>query len=190
MPFTLGTVVDDATYRISLTLRDQYDEEIRKVSRLYNPAAPLEGVEDAMQAFEALTDAGLVSASATIQSAVTGASTLIGTSGVHSLVAHALVLGFDRPHPLNANKIVTTTFVIPAPVATIIAGVGFTITPGGDFASAAGPQDALNALVAWLQNNLVYEDITGAITVGGWTYRPGRSSLITDARILEGVANT
>jgi hypothetical protein len=190
MAYTVGTVVTDGIYRLNTTLRDQIDEEIRKVSRLHNPGTG-DNVEDAMQAFEALTDAALVGTSASITVPITGASTTIGTSGDFSYVKEVIVLTFTRAHPLNAAKVVKQTWAIPAPVQAIYTGVTINIgTDPGDFASAGGVTETLARLIGWLEDHLIYEDITGAITVGGWTYQPGMSGIISQPRILDGVPNT
>lgn len=190
MPFTLTPQVDDSVYRVNLTLEDQIGERVRKLFRLNN-AAGTEGVEEAMQALEALSDAALVNASASLTAEVTGASTAKGTSGDFSYVSQQLVLTFSRGHPLNANKTILSTYVIPAPVDTIRNGTQIVL--GDDpvsYGAAADATETLTHLINYLEDNLVYEDITDDITVGGWTFEPDRSGFISTARIQEGVPNS
>jgi hypothetical protein len=189
MAFTLGNKVDDAIYFVRTTLLDHRGEAVRKQFKINNPTG--EGVEDAMRAFESLTDAGVASASATIRTAVSGQNVAAANSGIDSQVAHSIVLVFERVHPLNASKKITTSFLIPAPAAAIINGVSIVVDMNaGDFASAAGKPQALGELIRFLSANLIYESVDGNTHKGGWTYQPTRSKLITDARILDGIANT
>lgn len=186
MPYTIDTDVADAVYRLNTTLEDDLGEQIRKVSRVNNPAAG-DTVEDMMQGFEALTDAALVGTSGSVQINVTNASAVKGTSGIFSYVSHQMVLGFERAHPLAATKTVTTTFVIPAPANALYTGTTINIgSDPGDFASASGITETLARMIGWLEDNLIYEDITGAITVGGWTWVAGRSGIVTAPRLLDG----
>lgn len=191
MAFTLATEIDNAVYRINLTLEDQINEQIRKVVRLNNPAAPAEGVQAAMRAFEDMTDAALVATSASVVVGVTGASTVKGNSGDFSYVKEVIVLGFSRPHPLNAAKTATTTFSIPAPASALYSGTSIVIPASpASFAAAASVGESFAYLIDWLEDNLVFEDFTGAVTIGGWTFDAALSGIISQPRILDGVANT
>lgn len=190
MAYTLATDVANAIYSVRTTLEDHLSEQVRKVSRLRNGGGAGENLQAAMQAFEALTDAALVNATASIVVAVSGASQTKGTDKF-SMVVLSLVLGFERAHPLNAAKTITTAFLIPAPADAIIDDNGRPVyTRGETFTNASGPAEILGSLIDWLEDNMVYEAIDGSVTVGGWTFVDGRSGLISSASVLEGVAGT
>lgn len=98
------------------------------------------------------------------------------TSALQSLISVMIELTFSQVNPINAAKTVIKTFLIPAPVQVIIESDG-TLDDGGT--PGEGSLDArLARLIVNLQDWLVYVDATDGVTVGGWTYQSGKSSLV------------
>lgn len=186
MAITLANQLASAVYSVRLTHADDFGEQVRKVFKINDTGTTDEDLEAFLQAYEALTDAGIVNASASIDAGLTGANTSVGT-GEFNKVNYLLVLGFQRVHPLNAGKIATTSFAIPAPADVIVDANGAPVmTRGTGFAAAAGVSEAMGALVDYLEDNLTMTPIDGTTYVGGWTYAAGRSGLVSRASVIDG----
>lgn len=182
MAFTVGTNTTGADYIVRLTLSDFIDESVRKVFTVRNVGG---NIQNAMRVVEAATQSAFEKAGASIAVGVTGASTTTTSLGAFPKIGDQLVLGFDRPHPLDASRLATAVFVIPAPHPDVydLATLKPDMIRGEDFATAlaADRPTALGALVDWLEDALVME-VFGTVYAGGWTYREARSALISTPR--------
>lgn len=186
MAITIANGLTDGLFNIRMTIQDSIGEQIRKVFKLYDDGTPGEDLEAAMQAFEALTDGGIVSASASLDAGLTGANAT-PTAGDYDKTAWILMLGFERPHPLNSAKTAVTSFAIPAPDDAVIDADGRPVmTRGIGFTASAAPGEALGSLVDYLEDNLVMIPIDGVAYRGNWTYAPGRTALVSRAAIFDG----
>lgn len=186
MAFTLATNTTGADYDIRVTNTDALAESIRKVFSVRNVGG---GLQNAMRVYETATQASFEAAAAAIAVAVSGASTSTGTAGMFPKIGDQLIIGFVRPHPVVAGKLVTRPFVIPAPHPDIYSTVtlkpvmirGETLADG----LAADRPTALGSLVDWLETALLYEH-DGTIYAGSWTYSEGRSGLVSVPREYDG----
>lgn len=186
MAFTIETNTAGADYNIRLTQGDALAESIRKVFTVRNVGS---NVQNAMRAYEGISQAGIEDAGASIEVIVSGASTTVGTAGLFPKVGDQLVLGFDRPHPITPAKLVTKAFVIVAPHPDIYdLGTKKPVMIRGEVfadALAADRATALGALVDWLEDALLYEH-DEVVYAGGWTYRESRSGLVGQSREYDG----
>lgn len=189
MAFTIGADMDDTAgldFDIRLEQSDALAETIRKIFSVRNVGGD---VQNAMRAYEGATQASIDSAGVAIQAVVTGASTTIGTAGLFPKIGDQLVLGFSRPHPVVAGKLVKKAFVIPAPHPDVydtttkkpvmIRGEAFVD------ALAADRPTALGSLVDWLEDALLYEH-DGTVYAGSFTYSDALSGLIGQSREYDG----
>jgi hypothetical protein len=193
MPITIADAVEDAVYNTSITFRDHADEQGRKVSRLAN-VGDAGNLAAAMNVVAAVSHAGIVKATASQLVVVDlDAEPNITLSGLYTLTKQRLILGFQRAHPLNAAKIVTAGFGIPAPINTIVSSTNPKrplYTRGTAFASASTDILKLGALIDWLETALTYEAVDGIVYVGGWTFVDSRSGLASVAGVIDGDIRT
>lgn len=184
----------ESLYRFSWTAFDAYGETLRKVSRIFNDPEALADMQDVISAFDEITQVGYRTVTASIEAVVTDFD-LSAEVGVNAKVSEGLQLVFTRNHPANANIPVTNTFFIPGPVEAITDAT--TLRPVYTFpypttlASVTTNPDRLGFIIGYLEDNLIHEDtINNVITVGGWTYSPGRSVFVTKARIFDQIQGT
>lgn len=186
------TPVANGIYNVNITFRDHAEEEARKVTRLANVGGLINA---ALAATADVTHAGIVrmsaSSRATIDMGV--AEPNITMNGLYTLVNQRLILGFQRAHPLNTSKIIIASYGIPAPQNAVVTATNPKkplMTRGITYANAGGLDEILGSLVDYLETALTYEDITGQVTVGGWTYSEARSGLVTTNGIIDGDIRT
>lgn len=188
----LPTPILNSIYTSRVHVTDHAGEGKLKITRLSNAGAAGNLVAS-LNALESLMHASLDRLSVTQQMETTVDFGAASTSGLYTLANLRLVLGFQRDHPLNSAKVLTAGYAIPSPVNAIVS----TANPkrpvmerGITFALAAGPTEALGALVDWLENALTYEDVTGEIHEGGWTYVESRSGLASVSGVIDGDIRT
>lgn len=106
-------------------------------------------------------------------------------SAPYDLIGIGAVLTFEQPSPENADLLLTKVFIIPTPVQTMFESDNVTIKmpdSGGD-----AQQIALDTLVNFCQSYLVsYIKAADVAVVGGFTYKPTKSRLITTLRDYDG----
>lgn len=104
---------------------------------------------------------------------------------IERTVGTVLVLGFEKPHPLNALKEVNRSFSIPTPKDSVIDAQGNPdpVEPAG---APANTRENLGRLVANLETQLTYLAIDGDWYPGSFTYDPTESGLATTPRIYDG----
>lgn len=187
MTVDITGLVLNGIYNTTSSFIDHAGESKRKVVRLAN-AGNIANLNNQYSALESLSLASLYKASVSQQLEVDVDASPASTGGIYSLSNIRLVLGFERGHPLNPSKIVTAGYSIPAPVNAIVS----TSNPkrpvavrGVAFADAGGATELLGALIDYLEDALTFEDVTGDITVGGWTYVESRSGLGTVAGVID-----
>lgn len=189
MAITLGWDLEDGIYNVRILHRDGLNEEVKKSFRINNGD---QNLSDALEYYDAISQAGIVDLGASLDAEPAGASATSTSLGQFSKVGDMLVLAFYRGHPLDATKIITNEFVIVAPDPDIYSSVSKKPTPDlvATFATAT-PTDVqkLGALINWLEDNLITENF-GTITVGGWTYDPEASRLIGTPRVYDGNPRT
>lgn len=194
MAFTMTPAgVLNQIYTTRLSLEDFMTERVKKISRLANIGAT-GNMQAFWRAFESQTNAGLILANQSAE-VVISAQSLTIADGNHSKVTDLMVLGFTRAHPEYPSVVLKATFVIPAPIDAIVndtpGSIGLPIyTRGIDFATAADPNEALGAMIDFLEDAIVYKDQGGTFHVGGWTYSDSRSRLMTASRIIDGISQT
>lgn len=189
MAFTISGNVLNGLYEIRILQTDILSESIRKSFEISNITTG--SVQNAMQAYEGISQAKIDSAAVSIGTTVTGASSSVTALGLFPKIGDQMVLGFDRPHPITTNRtLVTRSFVVLAPHPDVIdlttlkpnmvRGTGF---PGANRA------EALGSLVDFLEDALTYEH-DGVVYVGGFTYREARSGLIGAGRQYDADSTT
>jgi hypothetical protein len=186
------TPIINAVYTARVHVTDHAGEGKTKVTRLGN-AGNAANLVASINALESLMHASLDRLSATQQLETTVTAGAASTSGLYTLANIRLVLGFERVHPLNPSKIITAGYAIPSPVNGIVSTTNPkrpVMVRGISFGSAAGVTEALGALVDWLEDALTYEDATGDVNVGGWTYVDSRSGLATVTGVIDGDVRT
>lgn len=183
MPATLGTKIADAVYNIRMTAEDVIGERVRKVFTLANTTNSL---EDALQAYEGLQEAGTVSVSASLDAEASGFNATPSQAGLWAVTTDMLVLGFSRVSPDNPQKTWVTSFSIVSPHPDIVdTDLSPKMVRGVTFAMAGGRTESLGALVDFLEDSLTKESADGTIIVGGWTYDPNRSGLVRTSSLLD-----
>lgn len=177
----IGTSADVVTVRAALA--DHFSETASKVFTLdggISDATLVQVIED----MEALTNAAFSSMNV---SAARSVSSLRSTpvNALERNISVFITLTFTRANPLNAAKTIVKAFTIPAPVASAINSDG-SLNVGSVVSTPATAQEHLARLIDRLEDNLVYEDASGAITAGGWTFVPSRSGAATTANVIDG----
>ena len=172
---------------------DHAGERAKKVTKMASVLA-VGNIEYVIQTLATLSHAGMNSLAVSVQAAVDlDSEPIVSVSGLYTLANIRLVLGFERVHPLNEAKIITAGYAIPAPVNDIVSSSNPkrpVMVREVTFAAAATDEERLGALVDYLCDALIYEDATGAITVGGWTYVESRSGLATVGGVIDGDIRT
>lgn len=189
---TINPDIAESIYKVTWNSFDFMDETVRKTVRLNQETVG--ELEDVLEIFDELTSCGHSSIRASLEAVVTDFDTTAEV-GVHAKVIEQLVLVFIRQHPANANKTITTSFSIPAPVEAIVNNSGGAAIYTFPYPTATGSlvsnPDRLGYLIGWLEDNTIFEDtINQVITVGGWTFVPQRSVLVTNQRIYDGIQGT
>lgn len=192
MTIDIPTLILNGIYNQTARFTDHAAESKRKVTRLAN-AGNVANIENQASALESLSLASVdrYSLSQILDTDVDPSPA--STSGLYSLVNLRLVLGFERAHPLNASKLITAGYAIPAPVNGIVSATNPkrpVAVRGVAFADAAGVTELLGALIDFLEDALTYEAVDGVIYVGGWTYNESRSGLATVAGVIDGDIRT
>jgi len=181
MAFTISGDVLNGLYEIRILQTDVLAESIRKSFEIANIAAG--SVQNAMRAYEGISQASIDTANVSIGTTVTGASATVTSLGLFPKIGDQMVLGFDRPHPIVTNRsLVTRSFVVLTPHPDVINLT--TLKPEmvrGELFPGATRTEALGSLVDFLEDALTYVH-DGVTYVGGFTYREARSGLIGAGR--------
>lgn len=175
---------------VRLLIRDYYLETLNKVFTI-GPAVADADLEAALTNFENLNNAGAVKASKSTNTAISGMSAS-ASGNAESRVSVYAVLTFEQTSPYNPAVTLTKQFTIPAPLATLIDSSDPThsslIAPNTG-AGAGTPAKRLGDLVAFLEDALaLFIEANAEIVVGGWTYSPTKSKIITAPRVFDGGA--
>lgn len=177
MPATIATNVLDADYTVRLVQGDVMQESTRKTFKVRNINSD---IQNALRAYEGISQAAIEDGSANISTDITGANTVATGLGLFGKIGDFLALTFVRAHPIVAGRTVERTFVILAPHPDIYdTGTKKPVMVRGEtFATAlAGTRPmALGSLVDWLEDALIYEH-DEVPYVGGFTYSEARSGL-------------
>jgi hypothetical protein len=188
----LPTPILNAIYTARVHVTDHAAESKTKITRLANAGAAGNLVAS-LNALEGLMHASLDRLGVTQQMETTVTAGAASTSGLYTLANLRLVLGFEREHPLNPSKIITAGYAIPSPVNAIVSTANPkrpVMVRGIAFSATSGPTEDLGALVDWLEDALTYEDVTGEIHAGGWTYVESRSGLASVSGVIDGDIKT
>lgn len=200
MAFTFAQDVANAFYTTRLTVTDYNGEDVRKVNLLKNLAdiggTGKSSIQKFWRAYETLTEAAHSKATGSIEVLISGQKSTATATGQNAKISDRLVLWFTQPHPLNANRDIWASFVIVAPVNEIVnqtppnAGQPIMDRESGtsNLTDYTTPEEALGALVNYLEAALSYTAVDDSVTVGGWDYVGSSSALVTVPRIIGGSA--
>jgi hypothetical protein len=171
MPVTVGGIADQRVVR--LLYRDVIGEEVTKVFGLDGGALDAD-IGTLLTNLDLLTNAGVVKSSISTQVVPTGYAA--ATNALQNTVGIIMALTFTQADPVDATQTITKSFIVPAPVDTLRDTDQKPVT--GD--------TALNALIAYLEDNLAFTGNDGVIRAGGWTYQRAMSGFGSVNRELDG----
>lgn len=167
---------------VRVKMEDTFGEKITKIFTLSGATTDAE-LKEILDDIEATTNGSMeVSISSTRVPTGLRATAL---DQLERTIGSLLVLGFEKPHPLNALEEVNRSFSIPAPLDAVIDAQGNPdpVEPAG---APANPRENLGRLVANLEALLTYRAINATWYPGGYTYDPSESGLATTPRIYDG----
>lgn len=116
-----------------------------------------------------------------------GGRTISGQKGsavnaLQSLISTFMVLNFEKVDPVNAAKVVSKSYVVPAYVDSL---VGAGSAPNPTTPGTGSPSAYLGTLIAYLEDNLGYLGADGTYYNGGFTYVGGAFG--TGADLVDGI---
>lgn len=168
---------------VRASMLDSMGEDANKIFTIGGTVTDEELV-DFLGWFETLTNGAFGKVTVSSSRVVTGMRPT-PVSQLYNLLANFMVLTFSQAHPLNATKTIRKSFVIPAIRALAVAAGGVPDV-GSVNATPTLLPDYLANVIDFLEDNLVYEDIAGDVTIGGWTFQPSMSSLATASSVIDG----
>lgn len=180
MPATIPGAPSYIDVRVKMT--DIFDEVVTKIFTLSGATTDAE-LKEILDDLESTTNATMeVSISSTRVPTGLRATPL---DQLERKVGDLLVLGFEKPHPLNALKEVNRSFSIPAPLDAVFddQGVPTATEPPG---APATPVESLGRLIANLEVLLTYQAVNGTWYPGSWVYDVSESGLAGTPRIYDG----
>lgn len=194
-------VTDDITnarYVFNLTFQDRNNEETRKRFSVnnYDTENDEEGVNEMLSVLALMSYSGIRGNAFVDTEFVSSGDELTpdGTEHLLNSAAILLVLGFDRVSPLNPLTTLKTTFTIPSPKAAYVDMVNklpvYDPEYLGDIDGASNATETMTAFIHWLEGAMAYKLADGIWRFGGWTFRLGRSGLVQQGRLLDGIPNT
>jgi len=171
----------NAYVQTNLRQVDFTGEPIVKNFLLYN-ANNAARYQEAMQAYESISQPGIASASVSQKLIVSSQNTTAGSGGAFPKSGDVLILAFTREHPVSsmAGTILTAEFAIIGPhddiVGTPVEGepLAPVMVRGVAFSAAADRTEELGALVDWLEDALVVT-ILKTRYPGDWTYSAAKT---------------
>lgn len=183
MAVTIGASADIVQLRLN---------QLGAYNETANNAVPLTGTATDADIIQALTDwdavsrVGFPKVTLNAQRVVSGMSAAPASQDALSKVNDMISLNFTQVHPLNPALMVSKSVQVRAPSSVVIGTNGALVVAStvGDRSSA---DENLRGLISFLEANLIYEDITGAITIGGWTWDAAGSAYISSGAVIDGV---
>lgn len=173
MAIDIAAASDETIIRI--THRDVKGEEVVKTFSLDGGIDDVD-IEAFLTAYEGLTNAGIVDAAVITRRPITGFGA--ATNALQNVVSAILALTFEKVNPINADKTVSKSFVIPAFVDAL------QDTTDKKPVESSSP---LNDVVSFLETYLNYEGADGELYPGGFAYNRNKSGFGTVNRELDGL---
>lgn len=172
MAIDIAAASDETVIR--MTVRDVKGEEVVKTFSL-DGGIDDTNIEAFLTAFDAVTNGGVVDAAVITRRPVTGFAA--ATNALQNLVSAILALTFTKVNPINADKTVTKSFIIPAYVDTL---QDTDLKPVED-------STPLNAVISFLETYLNYEGADGVLYPGDFDYNRTKSGFGTVNREIDGL---
>jgi|ERR1051326_123699 hypothetical protein len=170
--------VPEGIYNVSLTLKDNLNESLQKVSKLVNAD---DKIALALQYLDELSNTIATRRSITMAHTSAGWMTAAGTTGQFSKVGDVMILVFVREHPVDTTRNIYNEFIICGPIAGTYEVSEDGARPAPDLEAdmdtgSPTTEQKLGALINWLENALTVK--VGQMTyAGGWEYSAARSVL-------------
>lgn len=143
--------------------------------------------ETFLQDWDAVSRAGFPRVTLTGERAVTGMAATPTSNDALSKVSDFLELVFYQVHPLNADKIITKSVQLRAPSSVVVNGTTGALIVAGTEGDRSSADESLRGVINYLAAHLIYEDVTGDITIGGWTWDSTRSKFGGSPFIADGL---
>lgn len=170
MAVTIGATPDTAIIR--LQYEDVHGEQVIKSFEIDGAAADVD-IETAMTALNAIANPGVLKAALVPSRLMTGWS--VASAASQNSVAMIMALTFQKTDPVNANKTVYKSFIVPGWLD------GLKDVDSKPVTNSAN----LNALISFLEDNLNYVGADGTNYPGGWTYNRSRSGFGATSREID-----
>lgn len=171
MAVTIPAAADQRVVR--LLYEDVIGEQVVKTFGVDGATADVD-LQSALDALDALTNAGVVKASISTAAVPTGFAA--ATNALQNTVGIIMALTFTQADPVNATQTITKSFIVPAPVDALRDVDQKPVTNNA----------SLNALINFLVGNLAFTGSDGVIRAGGWTYQRTMSGFGSVNRELDG----
>lgn len=171
MAIAIGSAPDEVSLRIQF--KDVDGEEVIKVVSLDGAMTDADIVV-LMTSLDALTNAGVLKASVVTSRPITGFSA--ASSAAQNTIGYIMALTFEKANPLNANKTVRKSFIVPAPPDAL---------KDTDKKPVEG-NTALDDIISGLEDWLNYLGVDGTYYPGGWTYNRSASGFGTVNNEIDG----
>lgn len=143
-------------------------------------------IEQFLTDWDAVSRAGFPSVNLSSQREVTGMSAAATSNDGLSQVSDFLELVFYQAHPLNAAKTITKSVQLRAPSSVVVNGTNGALIVAGTEGDRSSADESLRGVINYLAAHLIYEDVTGDITIGGWTWDSTRSKFGGSPFIADG----
>lgn len=181
-----SVVGSTAAKQVALTLYDIHDEKTNKVF-LVGAATSNATIQNIIDNTMNLSNTRAAKGTVTTGAQVSGMPAQ-AINSPYDAVSMAVALVFSQVSPYNPAVTLFKTYIIPAAIVSLIQNDHKSVIVPDVTATAATPPKILGDLVAELEANLTaYIKSNNEYVVGGWTYQPSESKLVTFLRELNGV---
>lgn len=165
MAATIGAAPDVNTIR--WLLESSTLDKANKVTQVDGAMVDAD-IESLLDCFDDCSNARAISCKVG-ERVVTGLKATAGSTS-QNLISAYMVLSFQKTNPVNALKVVTKNFIVPA-YKEVLRGPDN--NPDPDTAGTGSTRARLGLMIQLLEDNLNYVGADGDNYPGGWTYAGG-----------------
>lgn len=181
----MAIAVGSSAYQtVVVTHKDNHSETTVKQFSV-DPSTDAADLATFLTAYQGLTNAAFIKPKVTTTAKITGA-TAAPIDAQYDVISMAVALTFSQTSPDNPDLTLYHEFVIPCVNIGMIDTDGISIVAPVASGGTTVQIELFN-LLAYLTDHLVVVlRATGTVVVGGWTYLPSKSGLISTGRKFDG----